>query len=155
LCCSIEEQTGLSLFSRRGCKEVDLKALGNFAFNDQVGTIADVPVRFRALDGQRVILRGFMYGTEDLASGGRRFQLVYDTSTTRRRGPPLVQERVFATAGKDVPIFDMSTFAEVAGTLHVKVVRDPSSGRIVSVYCMEVDWAERLDEEPRTTARVR
>src|SRR3954463_15975145 len=34
-------------------KEVDLKQLGNFTFNDMLGKPEDVPERYRKLDGQR------------------------------------------------------------------------------------------------------
>src|SRR5580704_19652633 len=44
-----------------GMKAVDLKALGNFPFDENVSTINDVPQKWRGLDGQKVILEGFMY----------------------------------------------------------------------------------------------
>ena len=39
-------------------KHVDLKALGNFPFDEVRGTENDLPQRFRELDGQRVMLEG-------------------------------------------------------------------------------------------------
>src|SRR4051812_41154882 len=44
-----------------GYKEVNLKALGNFQFDGQNGTIDDVPPKWRELDGQKVVLVGEMY----------------------------------------------------------------------------------------------
>src|SRR5690349_7064920 len=44
--------------------EVDLKALGNFTFDQANGTIGDVPERYRKLDGKKVELKGFMFSPE-------------------------------------------------------------------------------------------
>ena len=41
--------------------EVDLKALGYFPFDQRYGRTEDVPAKFRALDGRRVVMKGFMY----------------------------------------------------------------------------------------------
>jgi hypothetical protein len=125
-------------------KEVDLKMLGNYAFNDESGTVEDVPKKFRALDGQRVMLQGYMYGPEDAGAKGRRFQFVYNVTKCCFSGPPQVQERVFVVAKKDIPIYDMYTFAEVVGTLHVRVIKDPTSGKITSVYDLDCESAKAL-----------
>lgn len=121
-------------------KEVDLKLLGNFNFNDETGTVEEVPARYRALDGQRVSLRGYMYGPEDAGAKGRRFQFVYNVTKCCFSGPPLVQERVFVHAKKEIPIYDQYTFAEVVGTLHVRLVKE--NGKIVSVYDLDCDTAK-------------
>lgn len=42
-------------------EKVDLKAMGNFPFNESNGTVNDIPLKFRALDGKQVILQGFVY----------------------------------------------------------------------------------------------
>jgi hypothetical protein len=125
-------------------KEVDLKMLGNFAFNDDAGTVNDVPKRYRELDGQRVQLKGFMFGPEEAGAKGRRFQFVYNVTNCCFKGPPLVQERVFVTAKKDLPIYDMYTFAEVVGTLHVRLIKDQASGKIVSVYDLDAESTKSL-----------
>jgi len=126
-------------------KEVDLKQLGNFTFNDMLGKPEDVPERYRKLDGQRVLLKGFMYGPEDAGPRGRRFQFVYNVTKCCFSGPPQVQERVFSVAKKEIPIYDMYTFAEVVGTMHVRLVKDPVSGKIVSVYDLDVESAKRVE----------
>src|SRR5688572_17199334 len=43
-----------------GYKQVDLKAMSTFTFDQTNGTINDVPEKWRALDGQKVILEGEM-----------------------------------------------------------------------------------------------
>jgi hypothetical protein len=130
---------------RGSYKEVDLKALGNFSFNKVAGRPEDVPERYRQLDGQRVMFRGKMFGPEDAGARGRRFQLVYDVNKCCFSGEPLVQERVFATAKKEIPIYDQNTLAEVVGTLHVRLIRDSVSKEIVSVYDMDVESAKAVE----------
>jgi hypothetical protein len=83
-----------------------------------------------------------MFGPEEAGQKGRRFQLVYDVNKCCFSGEPLVQERVFATAKKEIPIYNQDTLAEVVGTLHVRLIRDPVSREIVSVYDMDVESAK-------------
>jgi hypothetical protein len=142
--CAILGYDGGGIIWRAGYREVDLKALGNFEFDGMRGEIGDVPERFRGLNGQRVMFRGKMFGPEDCEPKLRRFQLVYDIDSSRRRQAPKVQERVFAVANKSVPVFNQDTFVEVVGTLHVRVIRDPQTGQIVSVFDMDVESAKAL-----------
>jgi hypothetical protein len=90
------------------------------------------------------MLQGYMYGPEDAGAKGRRFQFVYNVTKCCFSGPPQVQERVFVVAKKDIPIYDMYTFAEVVGTLHVRVIKDPTSGKITSVYDLDCESAKAL-----------
>jgi hypothetical protein len=124
---------------------VDLKALGNFAFDDSAGTVAEVPERYRKLDGKKVELEGFMYSPQSAGERGTEFQFVYNVTKCCFSGPPLVQERVYGHVkdGSDVPIYDMNTFARVTGTLHVRVIRD-EAGSVHSVYDLDVDKAEKI-----------
>ena len=124
---------------------VDLKAMGNFNFDETAGTVADVPGTYRQLDGKKVELEGFMYNPQSAGDRGTEFQFVYNVTKCCFSGPPRVQERVYGHVndGKDVPLFDMYTFARVTGTLHVRVVRDEVGG-VHSVYDIDVDKAERV-----------
>jgi hypothetical protein len=124
---------------------VDLKAMGNFNFDPAVGTVADVPKTYRDLDGKKVQLEGFMYSPTSAGDRGTEFQFVYNVTKCCFSGPPLVQERVYGYVkeGKDVPVYDMYTFARVTGTLHVRVVRD-DVGSVHSVYDLDVDKAEQV-----------
>lgn len=123
--------------------EIDFRTLGAFSFDDQAGTLADVPAAARALDGRRVRLNGFMFQPEQLLGppGGYRFQFAYDPPSpmSRFRGPPLVQERVMSTAGRDTKLYDRYTLCDVVGTLHVRLKRDPLTGRVVSVFDLDVE----------------
>ena len=122
-------------------KKVDLKALGNFPFDQMDGTIEQVPQRYRELDGQRVMLEGFMFAPENAGSRGNRFQFVYDVNKCCFGGAPQVQERVFAYAKKGSPIYPQDVLATVVGTLHVRVVKDPQTGAITSVFDLDVEEA--------------
>ncbi|HEX4795422.1 MAG TPA: hypothetical protein VH370_16620 [Humisphaera sp.] len=117
---------------------VDIKALGNFNFDAANGTIDDVPGIFRHLDGQRVMLDGFMWSPM-AASQLSDFQFVYNVHP-RWPGPPLVQERVFADVphGKKLPYVDR--YRRMYGTLHVNVRRE--DGVVTSVFRLDVDRAE-------------
>src|SRR5688500_4837697 len=53
-----------------GFKQVDLKAMSTFSLDQQNGTIDDVPQKWRALDGQKVILYGEIW--QPLSAGDGR-----------------------------------------------------------------------------------
>jgi hypothetical protein len=122
-----------------GYKRVDLKAMGNFPFDDAFDGEQAVPAVYRQLDGQKVLLIGQMYvdfTTEPLVD---RFQLVYSIQNCCFNGPPKVQERVFAHvpsgSTEKMPVY--SGLAEVYGTLHIRAQRE--KGRVVSLYDMDVE----------------
>src|SRR6059058_2076282 len=75
--------------------DVDLKALGNFPFDQNNGSINDIPPAFRALEGKKVLLDGFMYSPRNAGDKGHEFQLVYNVTKCCFSGPPQVQERVY------------------------------------------------------------
>ncbi|HEX8916442.1 MAG TPA: hypothetical protein VF796_29090, partial [Humisphaera sp.] len=127
---------------------VDLKQLGNFEFDPDLGTIDDVPTRTRQLDGKRVVLRGF--AVPDLSTPTvTRFQLVYDVM---RRGTPLVPDRVYAHSEKPIAVPSYTESAcELAGILHVRVVHAPAGpdgkpGPVTSLFDLDVEslkpWGE-------------
>ena len=117
---------------------VDLKALGNYPFNDTPGTTADVPKKFRDLDGKEVMLQGFVFSPNTASGGATHFQFVYNVSKCCFAGPPQVQERVFGIAhGDAIPVPDQFTMVQLNGTLHVHVVHD-QGGKVSSVYTLDV-----------------
>ncbi len=121
-----------------GYADVDLKSLGYFLFDGRSGVDADIPARWRKLDGKRVALQGFMYDPKSAGPKTQCFELVYDLIThTGIHGPPLVQERVFATVPHGtVQLF--SNEVEVEGTLHVSVT-NPTGDMVSSVFQLDVD----------------
>ena len=122
-------------------KEVNLKALGNFPFDDLSDTEAAVPPVYRALDGQKVLLIGQMYSDMVASNTTDRFQLVYSIANCCFGGPPKVQERVFAKAPEGKRVFVYDHLAKVYGTLHVRAVRE--NGKVVSLFDMDVEKIEK------------
>ena len=126
-----------------GMKKVDLKSLGNFPFDDKNSTINDIPQRWRDLDGQKVILEGFIAPpTNSAAYDVNNFQFVYNVAKCCFGGPPLVQERVFTVVpnGGTIP-FD-SSMLRCTGTLHVGVKKD-EAGTTKAVFIMDLAKVER------------
>jgi hypothetical protein len=117
--------------------KVDLKALGNFPFDGGNGSMADIPERYRALDGKRVQFEGFMYAPMAASLQINDFQLVYSITKCCFNGPPLVQERVFAHVPGNNTAQYYSDLVRVTGTLHINVVKE--EGIIKSVYTMDVE----------------
>ena len=125
---------------RGGVAEVNLKALGQFPFDDQNGKVTDVPKDFRALDGKKVALQGFMVVMNSAGNTATECQLVWNVQKCCFGGPPLVQERVylFAPSDRKMTRYDMYTLVNVTGTLKVKVDKN-STGTVTSVYTMVPD----------------
>lgn len=117
--------------------QVNLKALGDFPFNDSTGTINNVPMKWRKLDGKRIVLQGFPYVTNYAGDSIPSFQFVYNVAHCCFGGPPLVQERVFAQVpnGGTVPNYNLE-FSTITGILHVKV--EKAGGKVQSVFTMDV-----------------
>ena len=140
---------GYSLFSdvlskgvhyRGSVAVVNLKALGNFPFDDQNGITTDVPGQYRSLDGKKVELEGFLFTGKSAGKNVVSCQLVWNIQKCCFGGPPRVQERVFlnARADKNFTLYDMSTLVKVTGTLQVKLNKN-ADGTITEVYEMVPD----------------
>jgi hypothetical protein len=116
---------------------LDVGKLGDFEFDGQHGTLADIPEQFRNLDGQRVTLRGLMWAPAANGSTVSGFQLVKDLDGSGHE-IPLVQNRVFCSLpdGQTAPYF--SNYVDVTGILHVRVA-NPSSEKVISVYLLDVE----------------
>jgi hypothetical protein len=117
---------------------VDLKALGNFPFDDKNGTIADVPPMYRELDSKKVVLEGFPYLTKYSDEEVPQFELVYNISKCCFGGPPKVQERVYVHTrdGSSVPAY-FYKFASIEGTLHVQLKKE--AGLVTRLYDLDID----------------
>lgn len=115
---------------------VDLKAMGQFPFNEQTGMLTDVPKDYRALDGKRVELAGMMYTPNSAGANVPEFQLVYNIQKCCFSGPPQVQERVFVHFKKKIPWFYDQV--NVVGTLHVRLKRS-EMGTVYSVYDLDLE----------------
>jgi hypothetical protein len=124
--------------------EVDLKAMGDFPFDDKQDTELAVPPAVRELDGKKVRFEGEMYAPNESTSQVQSFQLVYSIVECCLGGPPKVQERVFAYVpeGKRVRNYSGRQVTCV-GTLHVEV--EKFEGQTISVFSMEVDEVQARD----------
>jgi hypothetical protein len=121
---------------------VDLKALGNFPFNEDTSTINDVPAKWRELNGKRVALEGFMVPANSAGEDVSQFQFVYNVTKCCFNGPPRVQERVFARVPNGtVPYYGVEV--RCVGTLHVAVTKN-DAGKTNTVYVMDVDKVDQL-----------
>ena len=120
---------------------VDLKSMSSFDMDQDIGTTADIPQKYRDLDGKRVMLTGEMYTPYAAVGKVNRFTLVYSITQCCFNGPPKVQHLVEATmvAGRDSEL--MTDPVAVVGVLHVGVQQ--KEGHIVSVYRMDVDRVQR------------
>ena len=140
-----ETLTG-GIHDRGSYKEVDLKAMGNFQFDETAGKRTDVPAKYLSLDGQKVMLQGQIYAPREAGPGITEFELVYSIQKCCFSGPPRVQERVFAyvtpaTNKKNVKASGDGEH-KVLGTLRVTMQRDQKSGQITEVYRLDVDSVE-------------
>lgn len=125
-----------------GYTQVDLKAMSTFTFDQVGGTKNDIPEKWRALDGKKVVLYGEMwqpYTADDRIAG---FDLCYSIAKCCFSGPPQVQHFVKSKvpAGKTVEYFEHQV--KVTGILHVNVIRDAE--RVASVYQLDVDSVEAV-----------
>ena len=126
-----------------GYDKIDLKSLGYFVFDQEKGTIDDVPAKWRAYDGKKVALEGFIYAGSSAAPQVHDCQFVYNVAKCCFSGPPQVQERVYAHTGPEHSLPNNSSiFCRLIGTLHVKVIK--KDGTIQSVYNLDVDHAEPI-----------
>lgn len=122
-------------------KAVSLKAMSDFAFDQVNGQVGDIPQRFRALDGQRIVVEGEIYSPNDASPRLQSFQVCYSIAKCCFNGPPQVQHFVDCTAAKDrVPYYP--DIVRITGILHVKIIPKPEGG-IASIYQMDVESVER------------
>jgi hypothetical protein len=119
-------------------KEVDLKAMSLFHFDQNTGTIDDVPDKWRALDGQKVKVVGEMWQPYSAGNLVGRFELVYSIAKCCFSGPPQIQHFVQCLVSPGKTVGYHTGPVEVTGTMHVKVTRD-EAGKITGVYHMEVE----------------
>lgn len=119
---------------------VDLKSMSDFEMNQIDGTSADIPERFRDLEGKRVMLGGEMWVPNNAAGELGKFDLVYSISKCCFSGPPKIQHFVKATVAQGRRVEYHEGLVNVLGTLHVGV--QSSEGRVQSVYRVDV---ERVD----------
>jgi hypothetical protein len=128
-----------------GVKQVDLKAMSTFPFNQNEGTEQEIPQQWRELDGKRVILYGELWAPNSSSGRVSTVDLCYSIAKCCFSGPPQVQHfvRLRPVQGKSLEFYP--NLVKVTGTLHVKVLHDGGDPKVSSVYQLDVD-----DVQPAT-----
>jgi hypothetical protein len=126
-----------------GYKELDLKAMSVFPFDQVAGTINDVPKKWRDLDGAKIVVYGEMWQPESAGQYVDSFQLVYSITKCCFNGPPQIQHFVQAKAANNNENLEYySGLVRVKGTLHVQVKNDGQ--KVSQVYAMDVQSIEPM-----------
>jgi hypothetical protein len=123
--------------------KVELKAMSNFEMDQRAGTIADVPERFRNLNGKKVLLEGEVAPIGNTAGDKvGKFTLCYSVARCCFSGPPKVQHFVACEVpgGHRVTNYVGGPPVKVFGTLHINVVND--GGEISRVFQLDVEHVE-------------
>ena len=116
---------------------VDLKAMSTFTFDQNNGTIQDVPMKWRELDGKRVVVHGEMWQPTGAGPTVEDFQLVYSIAKCCFSGPPQIQHFVHAKVKDGAKVGYYEGTVEVQGILHVNVKKE--AGAVTSVYQLDVE----------------
>ncbi|HEX3357592.1 MAG TPA: hypothetical protein VHS31_11535 [Tepidisphaeraceae bacterium] len=125
-----------------GYKEVDLKAMSVFPFDQTNGTVNDVPKKWRDLDGQKIVAYGEMYVGQSAGQEVGSFDLCYSIAKCCFNGPPQVQHFIHSTPAQKANLEYYSGLVKVKGILHVNVTRD--QGKVSHVYWMDVDSVDPM-----------
>jgi hypothetical protein len=120
-----------------GYTYVDLKAMSTFTFDQNNGTINDVPAKWRELDGKKVVLHGEMWEPSGAGPTVDNFELVYSIAKCCFSGPPQIQHFVHSKAQPGAKLAYYQGTVEVKGILHVNVKKD--AGAVTSVYQLDVE----------------
>jgi hypothetical protein len=117
--------------------EVDLKTISSFEMDQNDATDAQVPEKFRALNGKRVLLVGEMYQPFTVGGKVTEFDLVYSIAKCCVTASPKIQHFVKSKVvpGKAAEYY--GGLVNVMGRFHVGV--EKAGGRISSVYRVDVE----------------
>ena len=125
-----------------GYKQVDFQKMVNFTFDQRNGTLADVPAKWRALDGQKVILDGEIAPGKTASGTTKEFDLVWSVSNCCMTGSPQVQHFVHSKVAGDGSVRVYRQPVRARGTLRVDVTK--RDGDISGVYWLDVESLEPL-----------
>jgi hypothetical protein len=127
-------------FSSTLCRNMDFATLGDFAFDQYKGKLAEIPFPIRLLDGRKIAIEGYMIPM-DQAEKITEFALVPDIFWSHRRGPPPIQQTIVARIVSGPQTGYFADRIRVTGTLHVRVTYD--EGYVVCIFDMTVDSIQR------------
>jgi hypothetical protein len=127
-------------------KQVDLKAMSTFDMDQHYATMADIPEKWRNLEGQKVLMIGEMWASHSAGYDQKLdyFQLVYSKTKCCFSGPPLAQHFVDGNVvpGKHVYYYDVPV--KVLGTIHVSIRKEGDV--IKSIYHVDVVKIDPIEE---------
>lgn len=133
----LDEKISGGVKDRGSFLEVNLKAMSSFEFDQDTGTQQDVPEKWRALSGKRVMLTGEMWQPQMAAGEIAEFELVYSISKCCLSGPPKIQHFVLGSVKEGARVGYYQGLVEVVGTLKVDVER--SEGKVTRVFSLAVE----------------
>lgn len=119
--------------------EVDLKAMSNFPFDQENGTVNDIPQQWRDLDGKRIEVSGEIWAPDSASADVDHFDLVYSIAKCCFSGPPQIQHFVKSRVKDNGTVPYYNGLVRVVGVLKVNVKKDPQTNKIGQVYEMEVE----------------
>jgi hypothetical protein len=131
-----EKLTG-GIVDRGEYVEVDLKAMSTFEFDQERGQLTDVPEKWRALDGRKVLVTGEIWQPREADGRMTDFQLVYSIAKCCFSGAPKIQHFVQAKVVPGKSIEYSGNLVRVLGTLRVDVKNE--AGRVTQVYALDVE----------------
>lgn len=131
-----EKLTG-GVVNRGDYYEVDLKAMSTFEFDQERGTINDVPEKWRELHGKKVVVTGEIWQPREADGRMTDFQLVYSIAKCCFSGAPKIQHFVQAKVVPGKSVEYLGTLVRVTGTLRVDVKQE--AGRVTQVYALDVE----------------
>ena len=117
---------------------VDLqKMVTSFTFDDQRGTAADIPQKWRDISGRTVEMTGEIVQSNSSSPYVSEFTLVYSIAKCCNGTAPQVQHfiRCRAPSGGRLPYFD--GLVRVRGKLFVDIRRDNETGRVYQVFRLD------------------
>ena len=119
--------------------KVDLYSMSRFEIDHDLGEMTDIPKKWRELDGKRVELAGEI--PPGLQVGGEltRFDLVFSITKCCIDGPPKMQHFVHCSTAQGKTVRYYQGLVIVKGILHVGIERDPDTGKIHSIYKLDVE----------------
>jgi hypothetical protein len=121
--------------------ELNLKSMSLFEMDQKNGRDEDIPSKWRAMDGKKVVLIGEVWQPDSVGpQGAHNFQLCYSIANCCFGGPKKLQHFVMASVPTDHDGVQAITgaSARVEGILHVGIQRDPELGTPISVYRLDV-----------------
>ena len=119
--------------------KVDLKSMSLFEMDPEKAEAADIPQKWRDLDGKRVELAGEMWLGNQAGGEATQFDLCYSIAKCCFSGPPKVQHFVRCSTGRGKSVSYYPNLVIAKGTLHVGIEHDKDTGKIQSVYRLDVE----------------